>query len=58
LIVLLHQPTILKPFEGDPQSLSANSRELSMSSAKTVADILSFTDLIDAKTGIGAPFTR
>jgi hypothetical protein len=58
LIVLLHQPTILKPFEGGPQSLSANSRELSMSSAKTVADILSFTDLIDAKTGIGAPFTR
>lgn len=58
LIVLLHQPTLLKPFEGSPQSLSANSRELSMSSAKTVADILSFTELIDAKTGVGNPFTR
>lgn len=58
LIVLLHQPTLLKPFEGSPQSLSANSRELSMSSAKTIADILSFTELIDAKTGVGNPFTR
>lgn len=58
LIVLLHQPTILKTFEETPQSLSANSRELSMSSAKTVADILAFTELIDAKTGINNPFTR
>jgi hypothetical protein len=57
LIVLLHQPTLLKPFEGSPQSLSTNSRELSMSSAKTVADILAFTELIDAKTGMGNPFT-
>ncbi|KAF2028884.1 pathway-specific nitrogen regulator [Setomelanomma holmii] len=57
LIVLLHQPTLLKPFEGSPQSLSTNSRELSMSSAKTIADILAFTDLIDAKTGMGNPFT-
>ncbi|KAJ4991868.1 hypothetical protein SVAN01_02718 [Stagonosporopsis vannaccii] len=57
LIVLLHQPTLLKPFEGSPQSLSANSRELSMSSAKTIADILSFTELIDAKTGVCNPFT-
>jgi hypothetical protein len=58
LIVLLHQPTLLKPFEGSPQSLSTNSRELSMSSAKTIADILAFTELIDAKTGMGNPFTR
>ena len=58
LIVLLHQPTLLKPFEGSPQSLSVNSRELSMSSAKTVADILSFTELIDVKTGVCNPFTR
>ncbi|CAO2652661.1 Nn.00g009440.m01.CDS01 [Neocucurbitaria sp. VM-36] len=57
LIVLLHQPTLLKTFEGTPQSLSTNSRELSMSSAKTVADILAFTELIDAKTGMGNPFT-
>ncbi|KAF2469801.1 uncharacterized protein BDR25DRAFT_39726 [Lindgomyces ingoldianus] len=57
LIVLLHQPTLLKTFEGSIQPLSSNSRELSMSSAKTVADILAFTDLIDAKTGVGNPFT-
>ena len=58
LIVLLHQPTLLRTFEGTPHSLSSNSRELSMSSAKTVADILAFTELIDVKTGIGNPFTR
>jgi hypothetical protein len=58
LIVLLHQPTLLKTFEGSAQPLSNNSRELSMSSAKTVADILAFADLIDAKTGVGNPFTR
>ncbi|KAF9734888.1 hypothetical protein PMIN01_07791 [Paraphaeosphaeria minitans] len=56
-IVLLHQPTLLKTFEGNAQPLSSNSRDLSMSSAKTVADILSFTDLIDTKTGVGNPFT-
>lgn len=58
LIVLLHQPTLLKTFEGNIQPLSTNSRELSMSSAKTVADILAFTELIDSKTGISNPFTR
>jgi hypothetical protein len=57
LIVLLHQPTLLKTFEGSIQHLSNSSRELSMSSAKTVADILAFTDLIDARTGVGNPFT-
>jgi hypothetical protein len=57
LIVLLHQPTLLRPFEGSPRLLYTNSRELSMSSAKTIADILSFTELIDAKTGLGNPFT-
>ncbi|ORY09819.1 fungal-specific transcription factor domain-domain-containing protein [Clohesyomyces aquaticus] len=57
LIVLLHQPTLLKTFEGSIAPLSSNSRELSMSSAKTVADILAFTELIDAKTGVGNPFT-
>lgn len=57
MIVLLHQPTLLKPFEAASRSLSTNSRELSMSSAKTIADILSFTELIDAKTGVGNAFT-
>jgi hypothetical protein len=58
LIVLLHQPTLLKTFESSTHTLSNHSRELSMSSAKTVADILAFTDLIDPKTGLGSPFTR
>jgi hypothetical protein len=58
LIVLLHQPTLMKTLEGAPQSLTTHSRELSMSSAKTIADILAFTELIDAKTGMGNPFTR
>ncbi|EUC37696.1 hypothetical protein COCCADRAFT_1364 [Bipolaris zeicola 26-R-13] len=57
LIVLLHQPTLLRTFEGTPQPQSNHSRELSMSSAKTVADILAFTELIDVKTGMGNPFT-
>ncbi|KAL6703975.1 hypothetical protein ACN47E_008913 [Coniothyrium glycines] len=57
LIVLLHQPTLMYTLEGTPQSLTTHSRELSMSSAKTIADILAFTELIDAKTGMGNPFT-
>lgn len=58
LIVLLHQPTLLKTFEGEIHQLLPNSRELSMSSAKTIADILAFSELIDAKSGLGNPFTR
>ncbi|EED21260.1 C6 transcription factor, putative [Talaromyces stipitatus ATCC 10500] len=57
LIVLLHQPTLLNSFGGQIQHLYPNSRELSMSSAKTIADILSFSELIDAKSFIGNPFT-
>lgn len=58
LIVLLHQPTLLKTFEGGIQQLLPNSHELSMSSAKTIADILAFAELADAKAGLGNPFTR
>lgn len=57
LIVLLHQPTLLHSFSGRVQQLFPNSRELSMSSAKTIADILSFAELLDAKSFIGNPFT-
>lgn len=58
IIVVLHQPTLLAPF-GSLRStkLAANSRELSMSSAKTIADILAFAELIDPKSFIGNPFT-
>ena len=57
LIVLLHQPTLLKTFEGKPLQLFPNSQQLSMSSAKTIADILSYSQLIDAKASLGNPFT-
>jgi hypothetical protein len=57
LIVLLHQPTLLHSFEGRIQQLFPDSRELSMSSAKTIADILAFAELIDVKSFVGNPFT-
>lgn len=57
LIVILHQPTLLHSFEGEIQHLFPNSRELSMSSAKTISDIVSFAELIDAKACLGNPFT-
>ena len=57
LIILLHQPTLLHSFESKIQSLFPDSKELSMSSAKTIADILAFAELIDVKSFIGNPFT-
>lgn len=59
LFIILHQPTLMSPF-GDLRSelqLLPDSRELSMSSAKTICDILAFADLIDPKSFIGNPFT-
>lgn len=56
-IILLHLPTILHSFEGPIQQLFPESRELSMSSAKTIADIVTFAELIDLKSFIGNPFT-
>lgn len=59
LFINLHQPTVLMAF-GELRSelqLLPDSRELSMSSAKTICDILSFADLIDPKSFIGNPFT-
>ena len=55
--MLLHQPSLMHSFEGEIQQLLPNSRELSMSSAKTIADILAFAELIDPKSFIGSPFT-
>lgn len=59
LFINLHQPTVLMAF-GELRSelqLLPDSRELSMSSAKTICDILAFADLIDPKSFIGNPFT-
>lgn len=55
--MLVHQPTLLHSFEGRIQHLFPDSRELSMSSAKTIADILAFAELIDVNSFIGNPFT-
>jgi len=57
LIILLHQPTLLKTFEGKMLQLFPNSQQLSMSSAKTITDILSYSQLMDAKASLGNPFT-
>lgn len=57
LVILLHNPTLLKTFEGKMLQLFPNSQQLSMSSAKTIADILSYSQLIDAKASLGNPFT-
>ena len=57
LIMLLHQPTLMHAFEGQILQLLPNSRELSMSSAKTIADILAFAELIDPRSFICNPFT-
>lgn len=57
LIVLLHRPTLLIAFEGRVQQLFPDSHELSMSSAKTISDILSFAELIDPRAVTGNPFT-
>ncbi|KAK2595084.1 hypothetical protein QQS21_007215 [Conoideocrella luteorostrata] len=59
LFIVLHQPTLLTPF-GELKTehqLLPDSRELSMSSAKTICDILSFADLIEPISFIGNPFT-
>ncbi|RDA91993.1 hypothetical protein CP533_6028 [Ophiocordyceps camponoti-saundersi (nom. inval.)] len=59
LFIILHQPTLMTPF-GELRSelqLLSDSRELSMSSAKTICDILAFADLMDPKSFIGNPFT-
>lgn len=57
LIVLLHRPTLLIAFEGRVQELFLNSRELSMSSAKTISDILWFAETIDPRAVNGNPFS-
>lgn len=59
LIIVLHQPTLLTRHGtvNRMHQLKPHSRELSMSSAKTIADILAFAELIDPRCFIGNPFT-
>lgn len=59
MIIVLHQPALLAPLIQFDQGreLGSQSREISMSSAKTIADILAFANLIDPKSFIGNPFT-
>ncbi|KAJ1338729.1 proline utilization trans-activator [Microdochium nivale] len=59
LIIVLHQPTLLtgKGAVNRVGQLKPHSRELSMSSAKTIADILAFAELLDPLCSICNPFT-
>ncbi|KAK4630937.1 hypothetical protein CLAFUR4_03134 [Fulvia fulva] len=57
LIIMLHQPTLLKTFDKRMLQLFPNSQQLAMSSAKTIFDILSYSQLVDAKASLGNPFT-
>jgi len=59
LIIVLHQPTLLtgKGAVNRVSQLKPHSRELSMSSAKTIADILAFAELLDPLCSIANPFT-
>ena len=59
LIIILHQPTLLIPSGGLSWTyqLLPNSHELSMSSAKTISDILAFAELIEPKSFTSNPFT-
>lgn len=55
-VIIIHQP-LLTPFGSRRHQLTPTSRELAMSSAKTIADILAFAELIDPMAYIGNPFT-
>lgn len=58
MIIILHEPALLTPFGKLTNiQLLANSRELARSSAKTIADIVAFAELIDHQSYIGNPFT-
>ncbi|KAJ4415957.1 hypothetical protein N0V85_002487 [Neurospora sp. IMI 360204] len=58
MIIILHEPALLTPFGKLTNiQLLSNSRELARSSAKTIADIVAFAELIDHQSYIGNPFT-
>ncbi|KAL8380791.1 hypothetical protein RB595_005196 [Gaeumannomyces hyphopodioides] len=57
LIIIMHAPNVVFFGLTSPIQLLPDSRQLSMSSAKTIADILSFAEIIDPKSFIGNPFT-
>ncbi|CCC10921.1 unnamed protein product [Sordaria macrospora k-hell] len=58
MIIMLHEPALLTPFGKLTNiQLLSNSRELARSSAKTIADIVAFAELIDPQSYIGNPFT-
>lgn len=57
IIYVVHHPQVRHSFDGEILQLLPNSHELSMSSAKTIADILAFAELIEPKSFLGNPFT-
>ena len=56
LIIVLHQPTLLR--QDRVYELLPSNPELSMSSAKTIADIIAFADLIDVMAVVSHHCTR
>ncbi|EHA47559.1 pathway-specific nitrogen regulator [Pyricularia oryzae 70-15] len=57
LIIILHQPAVIFGAVGQIDDLLPNGREVAISSARSIADILSFAELIDSRSVIGNPFT-
>ncbi|KAK4189917.1 fungal-specific transcription factor domain-containing protein [Podospora australis] len=58
LIIILHQPTMLtEKWNANPVQLNADSRELAISSAKSITDILSISGMISFSSFFGNPFT-
>ncbi|KAF3766189.1 hypothetical protein M406DRAFT_339457 [Cryphonectria parasitica EP155] len=55
-IIILHQP-LLTPFGSRDHQLTAGSRELAMSSAKSIADMLALAEVIDPNSYRTSPFT-
>ncbi|TLD23753.1 hypothetical protein PspLS_06551 [Pyricularia sp. CBS 133598] len=57
LIIILHQPAVIFGAVGQIDDLLPHGREVAISSARSIADILSFAELIDSRSVIGNPFT-
>lgn len=55
-IIIIHQP-LLTPFGSRRHQLTPSSRELALSSAKTIASILAVAELIDHSSYTNSPFT-
>ncbi|KAI6369139.1 hypothetical protein MCOR25_004494 [Pyricularia grisea] len=57
LIIILHQPAVIFGAIRQIDDLLPHGREVAISSARSIADILSFAELIDSRSVMGNPFT-